>query len=164
MAANSDKTISYGNMRNRAVFAVRNFWSGILFGIGITAFGIGTVFHQLLQWHHYYDLSDEASGIFSDGIFNLVAWIVTFSGLFLLSGLRKRKAFWPKRWGGAALMGSGIYILFDGLVIQKLLGLHQIRYGYEILPYDLTWNISGAIFFFTGLFMVFQTKKENHRK
>ncbi|MFD1030017.1 DUF2243 domain-containing protein [Metaplanococcus flavidus] len=164
MAANSDKTIPYGNLKNRAVFAVRNFWSGLLFGIGIMAFGVGTVFHQLLQWHHFYDLSDEASGIFSDGILNLVAWIVTVSGLFLLSGLRKRKALWPKRWVGAALMGSGIYLLFDGLVIRKLLSLHQIRYGFEILPYDLAWNISGAIFFLTGLFMVLQTKKENHRK
>lgn len=164
MAAKSEKEIPYGNLRNRAVFAVRNFWSGILFGIGVMAFFIGTVFHQLLQWHHFYDLSHEAAGILSDGILNILSWIVAFSGLFLLTGLRKRKALWPKRWIGSALMGAGIYILFDGLIIHKILELHQIRYGHELLSYDLAWNISGAVFLLTGLVMVLQTRKENHRK
>lgn len=164
MAANAEKTVSYGNLKNRAVFAARNFWSGILFGVGIMAFGIGTVFHQLLQWHHFYDLSNEETGIFSDGMLNLFSWIVTVSGLFLLSSLQKRKALWPKRWVGSALMGSGLYLLFDGIIVHKLMGLHQIRYGYDMLPYDITWIAGGAIFLLTGGVMVLQTRKENHRK
>lgn len=164
MAVNAENTISYGNLKNRTVFAARNFWSGILFGVGIMAFGIGTVFHQLLQWHHFYDLSNEETGIFSDGILNLVAWIVTVSGLFLFSSLRKRKALWPKRWVGSGLMGSGFYLLFDGIIIHKLLGLHQIRYGYDLFPYDVAWIAGGAVFSLTGLVMVLQTKKENLRK
>lgn len=163
MAANAEKTVSYGNLKNRAVFAARNFWSGIMFGVGIMAFAIGTVFHQLLQWHHFYDLSNEESGIFSDGILNLFSWIVTFTGLYLLASLQKRKALWPKRWIGSALMGSGIYLLFDGIIVHKLLGLHQIRYGYDILPYDIAWIAGGGIFLLTGGAMVLQTRKENHR-
>jgi uncharacterized membrane protein len=26
-----------------------------------------------------------------------------------------------------------------------VLGLHQIRYEVDLLPYDLAWNISGAV-------------------
>lgn len=163
MASNAEKAVSYGNLKNRAVFSARNFWSGILFGVGMMAFGIGTVFHQLLQWHHFYDLANEETGIFSDGILNLFSWIAAVSGLFLLSSLQKRKALWPKRWAGSALMGSGIYLLFDGLIVHKVMGLHQIRSNYDLLPYDLAWNAGGAVFLLTGLVMVVQTKKENQR-
>lgn len=164
MAANSDKTIAYGNIKNRAVFAARNYWSGLLFGIGVMAFGIGTIFYQLLQWSHFYNLASEEAGIFSDGLLNLFAWGCSVTGLFLLAGLRKRKALWPKRWVGSALMGSGIYLLFDGLIVHKLLKFHQIRYDTDLLPYDTVWIASGGIFLLTGLLMVIQTKKENHRK
>lgn len=164
MVTNSDKTTAYGNIRNRAVFAARNFWSGLLFGIGIMAFGTGTVFHQILQWNHFYDLSNKETGIFSDGLQNLFSWIVTVAGLFLLSGLRRRKALWPKRWVGSALMGSGIYLLFDGFIVHKVFGFHQIRYDMDVLPYDIAWYVSGGLFLLTGLLMVLQTKKENHRK
>lgn len=164
MVTNSDKTTAYGNIKNRSVFAARNFWSGLLFGIGIISFGIGTVFHQLLQWNHFYDLADEETGIFSDGLLNLFSWTATVTGLFLLSSLRRRNAVWPKRWVGSAFMGSGIFLLFDGFIVHKLLGFHQIRYDTDVFSYDIVWNVSGGLFLLTGLFMVLQTKKENHRK
>lgn len=163
MAVNSEKTLAHGNLKNRAVFAARNYWSGLLFGIGLMAFGTGTFFHQLLQWNHFYDLSNDETGIFSDGLLNLFSWIATVSGLFLLSSLRRRNAVWPKRWVGSAFMGSGIYLLFDGFIVHKVFGFHQIRYGMDVLPYDIVWNASGGIFLLTGLYMVLQTKKENHR-
>lgn len=164
MENNSDRVVSYGNLRNREVFAPRNFWSGLLFGIGMMSFFIGTVFNQLLQWNHFYDLADEKTGVFSDGLVNLFAWIATVTGLFLLSSLRRRNAVWPKRWVGSALMGSGLYLLFDGFVIHKVFGFHQVRYGMDVLPYDIAWNASGGLFLLTGLFLVLQTKKENQRK
>lgn len=164
MTANSDKTPSYGNLKNRAVFAARNYWSGLLFGIGFMAFAISVSFHQLLQWHHFYDLSDIETGIFSDGLLNLFSWIFTVAGLFLLSSLRRRNALWPKRWIGSAFMGSGVYLLLDGLIVHKVFGFHQIRYDVAILPYDIVWNASGVIFLMTGFLMVLQTKKKNHRK
>lgn len=161
---NSDKGTAYGNLKNRAVFAARNFWSGILFGIGITAFLLGTIFHQLLQWHHFYDLSTKEAGIFSDGLLNLFAWLVVFSALSLLISLQRRKGFWPKRWIGSALMGVGIYILFDGIVVHKYLKLHQIRLVNDLFSYDVVWTASGGVFLLIGLFIVIQTRKENHRK
>lgn len=164
MAANTDKTIAYGNLKNRAVFAARNFWSGLLFGIGAMTFVAGTVFHQLLQWHHFYELGDDKAAVFSDGMFNLFSWIVTLSSLALLYSLQRRKALWLKRWSGSAMMGAGIYLLFDGIVVHKLLKLHQIRQVSDLLPYDIVWLASGGVFLLTGLFLVFQTSKENHRR
>lgn len=46
-----------------------NFWSGILFGLGMIAFIDETVFHQLLHWHHFYDKSTTDVGLVSDGLF-----------------------------------------------------------------------------------------------
>lgn len=164
MGPSSDKTIAHGNLKNRAVFAARNFWSGLLFGLGFMAFATVTAFHQLLQWHHFYDLSDKETGIFSDGILNMLAWTCAIAGLALLISLQKRKALWPRRWTGAAMMGAGIYLLFDGIVIHKLLKMHQIRQVDDLLPYDITWLAGGTAFLLTGLFLVVQTRKENHRK
>lgn len=37
--------------------------SGILFGVGVAAFVDEVVLHQLLHWHHFYDLSTAAVGL-----------------------------------------------------------------------------------------------------
>jgi uncharacterized membrane protein len=46
-------------------------------------------------------------------------------------------------WGGG-LIGWGAFQVYDGLVQHKVLGIHQIRYGVDLLPYDLVWNLAGA--------------------
>ena len=37
------------------------------------------------------------------------------------------------------------------LVQHKLFGLHQIRYGVELLPHDLTWNVLAVVAIVAGL-------------
>ena len=61
----------------------RNVWSGVLFGIGFVAFFDEAVFHQLLRWHHFYDLSTTDIGLISDGLFHAFSWFGTIAGLFL---------------------------------------------------------------------------------
>ncbi|HSI66263.1 MAG TPA: DUF2243 domain-containing protein [Planococcus sp. (in: firmicutes)] len=159
MFANSEYPQAFTNMKNRAVYSSRNYWSGVFFGIGTMAFVDEVIFHQLLQWHHFYDLSTRQAGIFADGLLNAFAWFVGIGALFLFSDLRRRNALWPKRWVGAVFLGAGGFQLFDGIVMHKVLRLHQIRYGVDILPYDLTWNIGGGILLLTGLVILKQTRK-----
>ena len=51
---------------------------------------------------------------------------------------------------GGLLLGVGGFQLYDGLVQHKVFGLHQIRYGVDLLAYDLTWNVVAAALVVTG--------------
>ncbi|MCC5892871.1 DUF2243 domain-containing protein [Exiguobacterium sp.] len=140
-------------------YAFRNFGSGFLFGIGLIAFVDETVFHQLLAWHHFYDRSTLKVGLFSDGLFHAFSWFATVASLFLLADLRRRQSFWLKRWLSGVLIGVGFFQLYDGIVHHKVFQLHQIRYGVNILPYDLTWNIAAAVILIGGIVLFSQTQK-----
>ncbi|MCI3918695.1 DUF2243 domain-containing protein [Paenibacillus sp. TRM 82003] len=118
----------------------RNLVSGLLFGVGLAAFVDEAVFHQLLHWHHFYDKATTSIGLVSDGLFHAFGWFATVSGLFLFADLRRREAFRPMRWWGGALLGAGVFQLYDGTVQHKLLRLHQIRYVDDVIVYDLVWN------------------------
>lgn len=164
MATNSANTKSYANLKNRVVYANRNFWSGLLFGIGSIAFAHEVIFHQILQWHHFYDLSTAEAGIFSDGLLVSFAWLVTVFSLFLFADIRRRNGLWMKRWIGAVFLGAGIFQLFDGLVHHKILQLHQIRYDVDLMPYDLIWNVTGTAFIAVGLVLHVQTRRVMRKK
>ncbi|MGM0897978.1 MAG: DUF2243 domain-containing protein [Bacillota bacterium] len=138
----------------------RNFWSGFIFGIGVMAFVDEVIFHQLLQWHHFYDLSTPQIGIFADGLLNSFAWFAAIGGLFMFADLRRRDAVWKQRWIASILIGAGAFQLFDGIVDHKVLRTHQIRYNVELLPYDLAWNIAGAVLLAAGLVMFSKSRKE----
>ncbi len=141
----------------------RNVVSGVLFGVGVAAFVDETVFHQLLHWHHFYDKSTPAAGLVSDGVFHAFGWFAVVAGLFLFADLRRREAWQAKRWVGALLVGYGAFQLYDGTVQHKLMRLHQIRYDVELLPYDLAWNLSAAVFLIVGAVLLIQTRAQGHR-
>lgn len=164
MAVNRTNSPSNVIAGNQVLYSSRNFWSGLLFGIGLIAFMDEVVFHQLLQWHHFYDLATTRIGILSDGLLNSFAWFAAILSLFMLADLRRRNALWPVKWTGAAFLGAGSFQLFDGLINHKVLNLHQIRYGVNILPYDLVWNIGAVIFIAIGLFILSQTRVSKKRK
>jgi uncharacterized membrane protein len=123
----------------------RSVLAGVLIGVGVAAFLDETVFHQLLHWHHFYDGSTLEAGLVSDGVFHAGGWIAIVVGLFLFADLQRRRVTVPKRVWGGGLLGWGLFQVYDGLVQHKVLGLHQIRYEVDLLPYDLAWNISGAV-------------------
>lgn len=125
--------------------------SGFLFGCGIAASMIDLfIFHLGLQWHHFYDLSTHEVALVTDGFFHAFGWFITIWGLFLLADVRRRGGVhWP-HWIGAVILGVGTFQLFDGIVDHKLLGIHQIRYGVDILPYDLVWNGTAVILMLIG--------------
>jgi uncharacterized membrane protein len=123
----------------------RSVLAGVLVGVGVAAFLDETVFHQLLHWHHFYDGSTPEVGLVSDGVFHAGGWIAIVVGLFLFADLQRRRVTVPKRVWAGGLLGWGLFQIYDGLVQHKVLGLHQIRYEVDLLPYDLAWNISGAV-------------------
>jgi len=119
----------------------RSLLSGVLVGVGIAGFVDETVFHQLLHWHHFYDRSTPEAGLVSDGLFHTFSWVAVVAGLFLFADLRRRDSWVRPRWLGGLLVGLGGFQLYDGTVQHKLLQLHQIRYGVDITPYDIVWNV-----------------------
>lgn len=143
--------------------ARKSFWSGILIGMGIMAAVDEILFHQILAWHHFYDQSTPLVGLISDGFLHAAELIAIVTGFFLLHRLRSRNQF-RHHWALAgAILGAGIFQVFDGLVNHKLLRLHQIRYGVEnILPYDMGWNVFGGFLILVGLILYWRARSLSH--
>jgi len=139
-------------------FRRRNTVSGALFGIGFAAFVDETVFHQLLHWHHFYDRSTSAVGLVSDGILHAFGWFAVVVALFMLVDLARRNDLWWVRWAAGMMIGAGGFQLFDGTVHHKLLGLHQIRYGVDLAPYDVTWNLVAVAMIAAGVVLLRRTR------
>ena len=122
-----------------------SLWSTVLLGIGFMAAIDEIVFHQLLAWHHFYDGSTLLVGLFTDGLLHAAELIFIVAGFFWFADLRRRHALAPTcAWAGFFL-GAGGFQLFDGVIDHKVLRLHQIRYGVELLPYDNAWNLGGLV-------------------
>lgn len=136
------------------VAAGRSTTAGALVGIGVAAFLDEVVFHQLLRWHHFYDRSTPTAGLVSDGLFHIGGWLALVTGLLLFADLQRRHATVPLRVRAGGLVGWGGFQLYDGLVQHKLLGLHQIRYDVDLLPYDLAWNVAGGVALAVGLLLL----------
>jgi uncharacterized membrane protein len=141
----------------------RSIWSGVLIGVGVAAFLDETVFHQLLHWHHFYDKSTADIGLVSDGFFHAGGWLAIVAGLFLFADLQRRQAASRTRLWGGGFLGWGVFQLYDGLIQHKVFGLHQIRYHVDVLPYDVVWNVAGAIGALIGLFLLRRAARESAR-
>jgi uncharacterized membrane protein len=88
--------------------------------------------------------------LLSDGLLHAAEIVILAAGFFYFAALRRRQTLAPvSAWGGLFL-GAGAFQLFDGLVVHKVLRLHQIRNGVDLLPYDLTWNVAGAVLLLLG--------------
>ena len=145
-------------LRTRRSPRLRNLVSGLLFGIGLAAFVDEVVFHQLLQWHHFYDRSTTSVGLFSDGLFHAFGWFAVVAGLFLFADLRRWHEVLLQRWIGGVLLGAGVFQLYDGTVHHKLMELHQIRYGVDLLVYDTVWNVVAVLLIIAGAFFTYRTR------
>jgi uncharacterized membrane protein len=143
----------------RAARHGRNTAAGVLLGLGTVAFVDEVVFHQLLHWHHFYDLSTTGVGLVSDGLFHAFSWFATVASLLMVASLRRERSFWGSAFAAGWLTGAGFFQLYDGLVQHKLMGLHQIRYGVNLVPYDLTWNILASILLVAGVVLWTLTRR-----
>jgi uncharacterized membrane protein len=62
---------------------------------------------------------------------------------------------WSSRiFGGALLMGAGIFNLLEGVIDHHLLGIHHVKPGPNELAWDLGFLIVGALLLFIGFLLV----------
>jgi uncharacterized membrane protein len=134
--------------------------ASVLGGVGLMAGADQVLFHQLLGWHHLYDGSTDRIGLLTDGLLHAVELAVLVTGLLLLVRLARRGGLAARSAAAGVLLGAGGFQLFDGLVNHKVLGLHQVRYGVDLLPYDLAWNASGAVLLVAGVLLARRTGDE----
>ena len=139
-----------------------SLWGAVMVGAGVMAAVDEIVFHQILRWHHFFDRSTPAVGLVSDGILHAVELFVLVAGFFVLADRIRRRLFSPSAALAGLFLGLGGFQLFDGLVDHKLLRLHQVRYGVELLPYDIAWNGAGLVLLGTGI--VLTLRAASHRR
>lgn len=132
----------------------RSAWVAALIGIGLMAAVDEIVFHQLLGWHHFYDQATPAIGLLSDGLLHSAELIAIVAGFFLFSDMRRRGTLAPLHAWAGFFLGAGGFQLFDGIVDHKILRTHQVRYGVDLLPYDLAWNGAGLALLIVGLLLL----------
>ncbi|GAB3947411.1 hypothetical protein GCM10027614_42610 [Micromonospora vulcania] len=120
-----------------------------------------TLFHQVLAWHHFYDRSTPSVALLSDGLLHAAELIALVGGFFWFADLRRRAALSTRLAWGGLLLGAGGFQLFDGLVDHKVLRLHQIRYGVHVVPYDVAWNVGGAILLLAGAALVWRARSRS---
>ena len=128
-------------------------------GVGLMAAADEVVFHQLLGWHHFYDRSTPAVGLVSDGLLHAVELVLLVAGGFAFADLRRRGALAPRwAWSGL-LLGLGGFQVFDGVVDHKVLRVHQVRYGVDLLPYDLAWILGGVLLVVAGALLALRARR-----
>ncbi len=132
-----------------------------LIGIGLMAAVDEIVFHQLLAWHHFYDRSTSDIALLSDGLLHAAELVAVVAGFFMWADLRHRNIAAPRLAWGGFLVGAGSFQIFDGLVDHKVLRVHQVRYGVELLAYDLAWNAAGIVLLGLGLILIGQAPSGN---
>lgn len=129
----------------------RAFWAGVLLGVGTMAAIDEIVFHQILQWHHFFDRAGGDVGLVSDGLLHAAELLALGLGFFLMLDARRRDELSRPVALSGYLIGLGGFQLWDGVIDHKVLRVHQVRYGVDLLPYDIIWNGAGAILLASGV-------------
>jgi uncharacterized membrane protein len=140
-----------------------SWWSTLLIGVAVMAAIDEIVFHQILGWHHFYDRSTPEIGLLSDGLLHAAELIALVAGFFLLTDARRRGTFSARVGWAGFFVGMGGFQLFDGTVNHKLLGLHQIRYDVDLLPYDIAWIAGGSVLLITGVILTVVAARRRRR-
>ncbi|MGI5215818.1 DUF2243 domain-containing protein [Plantactinospora sp. CA-290183] len=148
-----------GDVPTGRVSPRRSAASAALVGVGAMAAIDEIVFHQLLAWHHFYDRSTPTVGLFSDGLLHAAELVALVAGFFLLADLRRHGRLVPRAAWAGLFLGLGGFQLFDGIVDHKLLRVHQIRYGVDLTPYDVAWNLGALLLVAIGVVLALRVRR-----
>ncbi|TDC51066.1 DUF2243 domain-containing protein [Jiangella ureilytica] len=132
---------------------------GAMIGAALMAAVDEIVFHQLLGWHHFYDRSSSDVALFSDGVLHAAELVLLVAGFTLLAGLHRRHDVASGAAWAGVLLGAGVFQLWDGVVDHKVLRVHQVRYGVDLLPYDVVWNLAGAVLVAAGAALAWRQRR-----
>lgn len=133
-------------------------------GIATMAAADEIIFHQILSWHHFYDRSTSDFALMSDGLLHAGEIVLLVAGGFLFADLRRRGVLAPRSGWAGLFLGLGGFQVWDGVVHHKVLGVHQIRYGVDLLPYDIAWITSGALLVIVGLVLTWWSRPEGTKQ
>ena len=110
-----------------------------LVGAGVFGFGFSglidvLLLHHILQWHHLLSgiypmntLAGLRTNIFADGWFSVGMVVIAGigAGVVWRAERRTREPLAVRPIAGSAVMGLGVFDLYDAVVDHALLGLHQ---------------------------------------
>jgi uncharacterized membrane protein len=132
-------------------------------GCGLGALFDGILLHQILQWHNMLssvrppvDLVSMKYNMLWDGLFHAFAWLVTGTGVVALwkAARRPQVRLSSPAFGGALLLGWGLFNAVEGLVDHQLLGLHHVHPGELQQVWDIGFILSGVAMALTGLVLI----------
>lgn len=136
-----------------------------LLGAGLLGFGFSAVIdvlvlHHVLQWHHLLSgvvpmttVEGLQTNILADGLFSLtmLSVMAVGGGLVWLAERRARTPLPVRPLAGTALLGLGLFDLFDVVVDHVLLGLHQpLSQGGA---YNLHWAVVSLLLIGAGAYV-----------
>lgn len=138
-------------------------WGGT-FGFGLGAVLDTILFHLIFQTHHLlsgfydpYSYDGFRTNVMMDGLFLLGTLAVATVGAAMLwrtvNGARRRLsgAFVL----GSALLGAGVFNVFDGIVDHYVLDLHDVVHGTE--AWNPHWVLVSLVMLVLGILLVRRT-------
>jgi uncharacterized membrane protein len=137
--------------------------AGTVLGIGLGGFVDGILFHQLLQLHNMLTgwvpkdtIPNIEVNMFWDGLFHALTWVTTAAGLAMLFRAGERPDVpWSRRvFGGALVLGWGLFNLVEGVIDHHVLGVHHVVESAGLSIFDWTFLASGVVFIAAGWFAI----------
>lgn len=136
------------------------------FGFGFSGLIDVLIIHHILQWHHLLSgiypintLNGLRTNIFADGLFSIGMILIAGigAGLVWRSERRTEDVLPIRPIAGAAVIGLGIFDLYDAIVDHAILGLHQpLSQGGQYNPH---WAVVSILIILGGLY-IYRTEVE----
>jgi uncharacterized membrane protein len=154
---------AYNGATRRALIA-----AGI-FGFGFSGLIDVLVLHFVLQWHHLVSgiypqttMDGLRTNILADGLFSITMLVIMGIGAGLLWRAERRvpNPLPVRPIAGSAVVGLGVFDLYDALVDHILLGLHQpLSQGGRYNPH---WIVVSLLIIGAGIY-VYRTGSNEKR-
>lgn len=142
-----------------------------VFGFGFSGLVDVLLLHHVLQLHHLVSNKVEPTtltglrlNIFADGLFSLAMLTIMSVGGGLVWAAERRRArqpLPPRPLAGAAVVGLGVFDLFDVVVDHTLLGLHHATSGPGF--YDPHWAVISLLIIGAGAYIYRHSTTETQR-
>ena len=153
--------------RGRTAVTRRGLLAAGVFGFGFSGLIDVLVLHHVLQWHHLVSglypmdtLSGLRINVFADGLFSLTMLVIAGVGAGLLWRAERRTVvpLAVRPVAGAAVIGLGVFDVFDAVVDHALLGLHRpVGPGGQPLSlggrYNPHWIVVSLLFVAAGYYL-----------